>query len=93
MEENSNSSSTNSHSDENKSPAGDPNALPFTKVEVEKIVKSNVFESKAAEPLTKTEQPNEVNLKVKLLYLYTTHEEKSNEISFSYLEPCEQSCC
>ena len=28
MEENSNSSSTNSHSDENKPPAGDPNALP-----------------------------------------------------------------
>ena len=58
MEENSNSSSTNSHSDENKPPA-------------EKIVKSNVVELKAAKPLTKTEQPNEVNLKVTLLYLYT----------------------
>ena len=31
MEENSNSSSTNSHFDENKPPAGDPNALPPTK--------------------------------------------------------------
>ena len=45
MEENSNSSSTNSHSDENKSPAGDPNTLPFTKVEVENHSNGNKVEA------------------------------------------------
>ena len=41
MEENSNSSSTNSHSDENKPLAGDPNALPTTTTEEEKTAKNN----------------------------------------------------
>ena len=59
MEDNSNSSSTNSHSDENKPPAGDPNALPTVEEKnaenngdsVEKTAEKRKAEEDVTEPI------------------------------------------